>query len=260
MFQTLLAFIGIGLTLVGLGIAILTSDKLETFLRITERHRYAIGWSVLLAGGFVSGCTIIIAGLRLFIRASREFKDFVSPKLLERFEYEFEDDPCNATEIKEVVSLGGSLLRRRSQVDEEFLLQRHRVNSGIIKCARKRRAAKKKLSGFCILYPVNKKCEALIEQGYIRGSSDIREEHICKTFEKAYSVYVSTVYGNDMPTKAFIVYLLKRNLKEILKKNKHLNYVYARPSTPDGYKLAKKFGLKPLFDNSELWRCKVKYS
>jgi hypothetical protein len=252
MLQTLIGFLGIGLTLVGLGIVILTTDKLAGL-----SSRPYVGWSLLSLGTVMSAVSIFIGVLKLLRRMSSGVHKIVSRRVLERFEYEFEDEYCSAEKINEVFTLDDSILSRFSRIDEDFLKRRHRLNGNIIRCARKKKVGAGYLSGFYIVYPINQACEKLIEEGYLTGSRMIREEHICSRLEDASSIYVSMVYGRDMPTRGFIVYLLKRDLRRILRDNKNIDSIYARPDTEEGFLLAERFDLRQMPNNPEIWKRKV---
>jgi hypothetical protein len=260
MIQTIFGLIGIGLALIAIGIAVLTTDKVAHLPGMTEIRRDYIGWSVLILGFFFSFISVAIGAFRLFYKASIEFQVSISPRVLEKFEYEFDDEYCSVEKIKEVMMLDDSVLVRLSHIDEDFLLQRHLINDGIIRCVRKTKSKGNQLSGFYIIYPINEECEKLIEQGYLIGSRMIRPEHICKTFDEASAIYISAVYGRDMPTRGFIVYLLKRDLRDILRNNKRIRHVYSRPASSEGHLLVKKFKFSKMPTNPEMYRYVVDQS
>lgn len=254
----LLALLGISLALIALGFSILTVEKFQTIPFMNEVNRFYFGWTSLLSGVAICVTCVVFGLIKFLSKASLRFQEDVSPKVLEYFEYEFDDHHCtDIDQIREVLAFEDSLLQRFSHIDENFLLQRHRINNGIIRCVRKNKSGSDYLSGFYIIYPLNKEGEQLIEEGYLSGSRQILERHICPSFEEASSIYISTVYGKDMPTRGFIVYLLKRELREFLKKNKTLNYIYTRPTTSKGFSLARKYKFFKMSNNSELYRYEI---
>ena len=254
MIPTLSSLIGIGLALIAIGIAVLTTDKSATLPGMSEMRRQYVGWSVLILGFFLSFISIVIGAVRLFYKATIEFQVSLSPRVLEKFEYEFDDEWCSAETIRDVMRLDDSVLDRLSHIDEDFLKERHQVNEGIIRCVRKSKAGANQLCGFYIIYPINKECERLIEQGYLTGSRMIRIEHICRNFDEAAAIYISAVYGRDMSTRGFIVYLLKRDLRDILRRNKRIRSVYSRPASAEGHLLVKKFKFSKMSSNPGIYR------
>jgi hypothetical protein len=254
MAQTLLALIGIGLGLIGIGIAILTTDRVLTLPLMSETRRQFIGWAALILGFFVSFISIVFGAFRIFYKATFEFQVSISPRVLEKFEYEFDDERCEPDKIGELLKLDDGILERLSHVDENFLLGMHQVNKGIIRCVRKSKAASNALSGFYIIYPINEECEKLIEQGYLTGSRMIRPEHICKRFEDASAIYISAVYGRDMSTRGFVVYLLKRDLRDMVASNDRVKHIYSRPASSEGHLLVKKFKFSKMPANPEMYR------
>jgi hypothetical protein len=254
MIQTISGLIGIGLALIAIGIAILTTEKAASLPGMTELRRQYIGWSALVLGFFLSFISTVVASVRLFYKATIEIQVSLSPRVLEKFEYEFEDEWCCQEAIKDVINLDDSVLRRLSHIDEDFLMQRHQINDGIIRCVRKSKGRANQLSGFYIIYPINDECQKLIEQGYLTGSRMIRTDHICRTFEEAAAIYISAVYGRDMSTRGFIVYLLKRDLRDLLRRNDRIKSVYSRPASSEGHLLVKKFKFTKLPSNPQIYR------
>ena len=101
---------------------------------------------------------------------------------------------------------------------------------------------------------ITAECEKLIEQGYLIGSRMIRAEHVCKSFEDASAIYISAVYGRDMSTRGFVVYLLRRDLRDFLKRNKNIRHIYSRRASSEGHLLVKKYDFKPMKTNPEMYR------
>ena len=46
----------------------------------------------------------------------------------------------------------------------------------------------------------------------------IRQDHIYRNFEDASAIYISAVYGGDMASRGFVVYLLNVTLTDIFRK------------------------------------------
>jgi hypothetical protein len=190
---------------------------------------------------------------------STQRKTRIPEKLRESFASMFEIEYCSSDQVKNVCTLDNSILQRYSQVDDTFLLRRHRINNKIIRCIRRTNVDGHDLSGFYILYPITKQCERLIEEGFIVGSRQIQKAHICQSFEEASSLYISMVYGRDLFTRAFIVYQIKQDLMRIFDKNKGLKFIYAGPSTSEGILLAKKFKFAEMAKNPELCRHRTEF-
>lgn len=182
-------------------------------------------------------------------------RKLVSKKLQDFFEFEYVDQYCNEQMVTEVCALENSLLEETTETSREMILMRHRVNNQIIKCVKIKQGIKdqESLTGYYVLYPLTRECDRLVKKGTLLQSKQIEPFHICETFNQATSLYLSMVYGKDCMTKAFLVYILKRDITEILRTNKNIKCIYTRPCTRDGFRVAEKNGFSPLPTNLHLY-------
>jgi hypothetical protein len=134
-------------------------------------------------------------------------------------------------------------------------LRRYKINTQVIKCVKVKQGIRNNegLTGYYILYPISKECEKLISEGLLVQGRQIEPHHICEDFEQASALYLSLIYGKDKLTRAFLLYLIRRDVTEILNKNENISRVYTRPCTPDGFRIVEKNGLSKLPANPQIY-------
>ena len=175
-----------------------------------------------------------------------------SLKVLRRFQREYTDQYSDLESIGEICALDDHILERTAHVNSAILSERHRVNSRVIKLIRKNRTAD--LAGYYILYPIRGECEGLIEEGRIVKSSQITAGHICQVGADAASLYLSMVYGNERGARAFLIYLLYRDIRAIIKESRSLRYIFVRPVTSAGLRTVEKHRFDRLRQDSGIFR------
>jgi hypothetical protein len=150
--------------------------------------------------------------------------------------------------------LDNRILERVANVDERLLLERHNTNNQIIKLVRKRSQSGDELAGFYILYPINRECEELIESGAILRSRQITSDHICKEFKEAASLYLSMVYGKSRQAQGYLIYLLYRDMRRIIRANNKVRAIYVRPVTEAGFQVVERHAFKRFREGSGIYR------
>ncbi len=120
--------------------------------------------------------------------------------------------------------------------------------------------SKKSVTGFFILYPLTKKCQALIETGRIKRSNDFEVGHLCKDFNSAPALYVSFVYAYKYKwSEANLFKKFREEMANILIENPKIKTVYTRPTTNDGRRLAiNKFDFRAVEANKKVRYLKTK--
>lgn len=180
-------------------------------------------------------------------------------RLIETLDFEFTDHYCEASLVKYVAALGDFALERLAHVNEDILTERCQINPRLIKCVKVRIEPKdeESLTGYYILYPITKQCEQLIKSGLLAGSQGLQNDHICTSFAQASALYLSVVYGKDRSTRAFLLYLLRRDITEIVTENQNIKCVYTRPCTADGARAAARNQFQAIPANQQMYCYKL---
>lgn len=185
-------------------------------------------------------------------------KDTISSKVLRFFHHEFRDEYCEAQSIKALYAFEHGILEQTANINEALLSERHQANNQIIKTIKKRGANEFDLAGFYILYPLTSACEKLIEDGDIRYSRQLATSHICNASQTVSALYLSMVYGKDRATQAYLIYLLYRDIKKIIRANRAIQFLYVRPVTEAGFRVVEKHHFHPFRQDSGIYRRTVK--
>ncbi len=176
----------------------------------------------------------------------------ISPRAVRYFRREYTEQYADMDSIEEVCALDGRVLERTAHVNHAILAERHGLNSRVVKLIR--RKPTRDLAGYYILYPIGHECQALIEEGRILKSSQLTTEHICKTGAPAASLYLSMVYGAARASQAFLIYLLYRDIREMIGENRSLRSIFVRPVTPAGFRAVEKHEFQRFRLDSGIYR------
>lgn len=207
-----------------------------------------------------SGITIFFVGLILLIcwkvqmlsKGTRFLIDKVSSKATEFFNYEY-DVICGQSKcLKELCKIGFNLIGD-NHADEETLKKRLSKNCRIVKIIKSLRNNKKGISGYYIAYPINNDADNLFQRKLIKNGKGIREEQILTDFSHASAIYISMVAGKNIHSKAFSLYILRKDISGYVEKYKKIKRLYAKPSTKDGLRILTKYGFEPLGGDTEAW-------
>jgi hypothetical protein len=177
-----------------------------------------------------------------------------SARIQRLFRSHFVDEYCAADTLGHLCALDDHILERVANVDQRLLLERHTANSHIIKLVRKRSQSNDELAGFYILYPINRECEELIERGGVLRSRQIATDHICKEFKEAASLYLSMVYGKSRQAQGYLIYLLYRDMRRIIRANNQVKAIYVRPVTDAGLQVVERHAFKRFREGSGIYR------
>ncbi|HEY7912654.1 MAG TPA: hypothetical protein VIG62_12145 [Blastocatellia bacterium] len=170
------------------------------------------------------------------------------------FRNHFVDEFCASETLGRLCALDDHILERVANLDERLLVERHRANSQIIKLIRKRAQSSDEMAGFYILYPINRECEEFIESGVILRSRQITTDHICKDFKEAASLYLSMVYGKSRQAQGYLIYLLYRDMRRIIRANNKVKAIYVRPVTEAGFQVVERHAFKRFREGSGIYR------
>lgn len=163
-----------------------------------------------------------------------------------------------AQEIDSIVEFGKNLVDE-NHIDAETLKRRFSINPKIITCLYDSESTIK-LIGYFIIYPLTKTAHDKILKGLIRNGREIRDEHICKYFDKASALYIGMVGGVGLHAEGYALNELLETLR-VLIRNKKLKTLFTRGATEDGKRAASIFGFQKmpapseisvLFNNQEL--------
>jgi hypothetical protein len=180
--------------------------------------------------------------------------DTISPKILRLFQNQFLDEYCDAQSIKPLCEFENGILERTANINEALLVARHQTNNQIIKMIQKKGTNNAELSGFYILYPLTCEGEKLIEGGDIRNSRQIATSHLCNDSQPVFALYLSMVFGKDRATQAYLIYLLYRDIKKIIRANREIRFLYVRPVTEDGFRAVEKHHFHRFREDSGIYR------
>jgi hypothetical protein len=104
--------------------------------------------------------------------------------------------------------------------------------------------------GFFELLPVKSGAKRGFEENSLTGT-DLRAEHLAKKKGSAAALYVGSIVGTEHVAKAYAIRQLEVRIQKF-KKNKGAINVYARPVTPDGYRLMNRHGFQSVIPNAPL--------
>ena len=176
----------------------------------------------------------------------------ISPNAIRYFRRRYTDRYSDLESIEEVCALDGRILESTAHVNAAILSERHHINERVVKLIRRNLTSA--LAGYYILYPISDECEALIEEGRILKSSQITTDHICRLGEPAAALYLSMVYGASKASRAFLIYLLYRDIREMIGENQSLRSIFVRPVTPAGLRAVEKHQFQRFRPDSDIYR------
>lgn len=174
--------------------------------------------------------------------------------MLRIFQQKFSNEYCDADAIQPLCAFENRIVERLAGVNEKILSERYQRNPRIIKFINKSRTIGKELVGFFILYPITGECEKLIEDGVILKSSQIENRHISESAIQANSLYLSMVFGKDKITQAYLIYLLYKDLKKIVRENRAIRSLFVRPVTDAGLRVVQRHAFHKFRENSGIFR------
>jgi hypothetical protein len=201
---------------------------------------------------FIGFVMLVLWKVGLVSKGAQFLIDKVSAKATEFFDYEYDVISGQSKCLKELCRIGHKLIGD-NHIDEETLKLRLSKNNRIVKIIKSLRNNKKGISGYYIAYPISKDADNLLQKKFIRNGKEIRDEQILTDFSRAHAIYISMVAGRNIHSKAFSLYVLRKDLTEYIEKYRKIKKLYAKPSTKDGLRILTKYGFEPLGDGTEVW-------
>lgn len=232
----------------GLGAAIFA---LESSSFVPKKYKDYLSLSGI--GVFLFGvCLFVYWKVNLLVKGTNFIINKVSAKFVDFFNYEY-DVICGRSKcLNELCEIGFNLIGN-NHADEKTLKKRLEKNNEIIKIIKLQRNNKSRISGYYIVYPINNEADKLLRKKKIKNGKHIDESQILSDFSHASAIYVSMVAGKNIHSKAFSLYLLRKDISEYVKRYRRIKRLYAKPSTKDGLRLLTKYGFEPLDGDSEVW-------
>ncbi|PYP86555.1 MAG: hypothetical protein DMF61_12810 [Blastocatellia bacterium AA13] len=178
--------------------------------------------------------------------------DAISTRMLRRFLRQYTIHYPDLNSVDEICAFDDRILERTANVDSTLLTRRLVINNQIMRLLRKKSTSE--LAGYYLLYPINRECEMLIEDGRILKSSQITDDLICSGGARAASLYLSMVYGVDRISQGFLIHLLYKDIREIIRKNPDMRSLFVRPVTPAGFRAVEKHEFKKFREDSGIFR------
>jgi hypothetical protein len=244
----LLTLFTIGLAILSIGIGCLGVKNLGIVPGLDARQLEMGGIIAGAAGVLLILIAFVLFVLKVFIHARKLTRDAFAKQL----EYEFKQFTPSAADLPAIIQLMEDCMGRRRTATLEILSRYQEINKRFFTCVRKD-VAPHKLEGFILVLPVKKTGHELIERGVIKNGRQFTRDYISKRPSDAYAIYIADLVARSHHSKAFVLYLLKRWIKETYGKDRKLVAIHARPGTPDGMRLIHKYGFSPISDDSEIW-------
>lgn len=108
--------------------------------------------------------------------------------------------------------------------------------------------------GFYILLPLTASTTAEILNGTIRSGSQLTISNFTKSAKTAHSVYLGGLYGTDVRGRAITVLSLYLKVLNLMFEGRQLDYLFAKPSTKGSLNLRRRFPIKPIYNDDEIWQ------
>lgn len=126
----------------------------------------------------------------------------------------------------------------------------HQRNPQCIKLIEKQSSSVPELVGVIILTPLTRACAAGIESKQLRKVEDADiGRHVSATWRKPGALYVGGIAGSSRQSRIWAL-----AMTEVLIAAAGTLTLYARPTTPDGRRVAAKVGFVEIGEPSQLWR------
>lgn len=240
--------LSLGISMIGLGISLIALESLTIIPIELKSYTLISGITVV----FIGLVTIVLWKTRIVLKYSNIIIDKISNKATEFFNYEYDVIYGQSKCLKSLCNIGRNIIGE-NHADEETLKTRLSKNNKIVKIIKSLRNNKKGISGYYIAYPINKEADNFLQQRLITNGKGIRNEHILTEFSQASAIYISMVAGRSIHSKAFSLYILRKDINEYVSKYRKIKRLYAKPSTKDGLRILTKYGFEPLVIETEVW-------
>lgn len=197
-----------------------------------------------LAGGWILGFhTVLILGSIL---------RFARQRIEVRKEYEFKERGSDFRYLKEVVAYGriwiGDAHPNETKIMERVKEHTHALRVYVKEGANGRAA----FCGYLLLYPLTEQTGRAILGQKIRSESEFGQGPLQQGWERASHLYIAMVHGTDRHARSFVKDRLRTELLRILRSTE-IEWVFARPGTPNGLQLMQAYGFAPIGDPQGVW-------
>lgn len=238
----------LGIALLSLGLGILGSKNMSELKFIATKNIELLGYTFIVIGSLLIITFLIIS----IYSTSSLFKKKIATKIATYFDYEFEIFQPVDGDLIQIDNFVKEIVGKSRRSNIEIFRKFYYANPKSYYCIRTDKT--KKIVGFYFLIPLTKEANKLIQNGIIVDGRLIKQEHICNTYDQAYALYIGNLAAKSNHSKAFILFLLKKQIGEILTKNNKIEAIYARPGTKDGLRLLTKYGFNKMMPESVIWK------
>ncbi|MDG4831466.1 hypothetical protein O7627_19395 [Solwaraspora sp. WMMD1047] len=165
-------------------------------------------------------------------------------------------DLLKGSYLDRIVDIGRAVMGDGHADVDTLRLRLGRYSQGVKVLVRRpqRLHVREAVVGYLASWTISASASARYLSGEYRSGLDLQEEDIVSVEPEA--VYVTMVYGSDITSRYEILKITLEHLMNLFGRvdmngPKHL---LARPATPEGERIMRKIGMKPLkLDGSDLW-------
>lgn len=198
-----------------------------------------------------SGCALGLSALVLVAAAHRSWGSFFA-LTIGWHRYEYIHRLGGLQHLDEVVTAGRKSIGD-AHPDAEALTRQLAENHQILHVyGREREDGRFSFCGYIILYPLTDQTGSRILGGAIRSAGAFGDGSLSGDFGSAPYLYIGMVLGTDRHSQPQVTRELRMTLRMILRKG-HVLKVFARPATPYGERLMKRYGFLPLGGDTDIW-------
>lgn len=224
---------GVSATLISIGLGVYTvAGPLQLYVfTLPAESVKAIGAVLTLLGILLLVLAVALwAGRAFFLAAIPEVLDAIE----KRYHSRLQEIKIDQAKLQEIYQVGYAAIGR--EFLELDLLQAHfqRQPHGFA-CWETR--ADRTIRLFYVFVPLTKKATEKFRLGDSKTAADIKQEHICRKMNNAFSLYLNEIYGDGYPWSGIVVSKLKSHVLHLATRHANLKYLLARPVTPEGRKL-----------------------
>lgn len=135
---------------------------------------------------------------------------------------------------------GNFIARLQARPETATIIEDHAKNGSIV--------------GFFILLPLTATTTQEILRGSIRSGAQLTIANFTQSAKRAHAVYLGGLYGTDLRGRTITVLSLYLKVLNLMFEGKNMNYLFAKPSTKGSLGLRRRFPIKPIFRDDEIWQ------
>jgi len=203
-------------------------------------------WYGSLFACVLGSVLIAVSFAQWAVRTARRAGAFAWREAILALERDFADDLATATELPTLCNLGTRAIGA-SHPSLKTLQERWERNPRIARVLYRVGMRSRSISGYILLYPISRQAEKRIQRGILASARDLQTADILAGFKRCRVVYISMLFGTGMAARGAALLLLKRELKTL----NDVDHLYARPASPDGLRLLKRYGFRPVVPAAE---------